>query len=462
MTYQDTLQSWFDARRREYGVVGASLALFSKGELESTAAGVLNLDTGVPVSTGSLFQIGSISKVFTATLVMQLVDEGRLDLDCPVQRYLPGFAIADADASRLITVRQLLCHTSGMEGDFFPDDPRWSGAVSRYVEQCRLLPQLHPVGAYFSYCNSGFTVAGLLVELLTGQPWHVAVRERIFRPLGMAEAVCDPAELPRYSAAIGHVPRQDDAALSMVADRCFLPPGLGPAGAVLMMSATDLMRFACCHLYDGKVAPGDSVLSARSVQEMRQAQLQLPAHFPLGATAWGLGWYLGETAGRRMFGHNGGTIGQFAYLHVYPEHEFAICLLSNSRSAAFFSRIEEELLSQRLDIQPHPAPACAVQPRDFPPYCGRYQNLGGTLQISDRQGTLHADFHSEIGDRLASPLQALGDHCFITGGSDQQPGLTLHFLGLDGGEAAYVLAGSRLLRRVDGTGVANKEGVPDA
>src|SRR4051794_11547035 len=118
---QARLQSRLDALLAEHGVVGASVAVLSGDQITAAAAGTANLRSGLPVGTDTVFQIGSITKVYTATLVLQLVEEGLLDLDTPVVEYLPEFRVVDAAATRTVTTRQLLSHTSGIDGDVFDD-----------------------------------------------------------------------------------------------------------------------------------------------------------------------------------------------------------------------------------------------------------------------------------------------------------------------------------------------------
>src|SRR5690606_4998607 len=142
------LQKRLDEACVRHGVVGASLAVLHDGVIQTAASGVLNVDTGVDVTPDSVFQIGSIGKVFTATLLMQLVDEGAVGLDAPVRRYLPDFAIADEAASAQITVRHLLAHTSGIDGDYLPPDDPSGPSSDGYVRKMRALALLHPVGAY--------------------------------------------------------------------------------------------------------------------------------------------------------------------------------------------------------------------------------------------------------------------------------------------------------------------------
>src|SRR5690606_31977675 len=130
---RDALHQRLDEARHRHGVVGASLAVLTDGEVHAAASGSLNLDTGVDATPDSVFQIGSIGKLFTATLLMQLVDEAAVALDAPVRRYLPDFAIADESASAAITVRQLLAHTSGIDGDYLPPDDPAGPSSENYV-----------------------------------------------------------------------------------------------------------------------------------------------------------------------------------------------------------------------------------------------------------------------------------------------------------------------------------------
>ena len=142
-----------------------SIAIYRNGRLTEAAAGVVNVETRVPTTTDTVFQIGSISKIFTTTLVMQLVDEGVVDLDEPLRSYLPGFRVADGNASNTVTVRQLLCHSSGIEGDLFVDSGRGDDCVARLQDMGRLLPQLFAPGERLSYCNFGFAMLGRQVDL---------------------------------------------------------------------------------------------------------------------------------------------------------------------------------------------------------------------------------------------------------------------------------------------------------
>lgn len=135
------------------------LGIDNDGEVVEFACGVLNVNTGVEATPDSLFQIGSITKAFTATLVMQLVDENRVDLDAPASQYIPGLRFGHDT-----TVRRLLTHTSGVDGDFVDDFGRNDDAIEKYVDACADLEQIVAPGHLYSYCNAGFVVLGRLVE----------------------------------------------------------------------------------------------------------------------------------------------------------------------------------------------------------------------------------------------------------------------------------------------------------
>lgn len=190
-------------------VPGAALGILRlrpgrEDELAEAAHGVLNVDTGVQATTDSVFQIGSISKVWTTTVVMRLVDEGLLDLDAPVADVLPELRLSDPDVTKQVTVRHLLTHTSGIDGDVFTDTGRGDDCLEKYVALLADVAQNHPLGVTWSYCNSGFSLVGRVIEKLTGSTWDAAMRERLFTPLGLRHTGTLPEEALLHRAATGH------------------------------------------------------------------------------------------------------------------------------------------------------------------------------------------------------------------------------------------------------------------
>lgn len=172
-------QNRLDELRAEYHVPGAALAVLADGTLHELASGVLNLATGVEVTPDSVFLSGSTAKIYTATLIMQLVDAGKLDLDTPVVGVLPEFATPDPEATRQITVRQLLSHTGGVTNDFNHDSGRGDDCLARYVEAARSVPLDCTPGTSYSYGSLGYAILGRVVETLTGTTWdraHARIR----------------------------------------------------------------------------------------------------------------------------------------------------------------------------------------------------------------------------------------------------------------------------------------------
>jgi CubicO group peptidase (beta-lactamase class C family) len=243
-----------------YRVPGATLGILSDGSITTTGTGVLSKATRVEVTPDSLFQIGSITKVWTATLVMQLVDEGLLDLDAPVAEVLPGFRVADLDVTRSMTTRHLVTHTSGIDGDVFSDTGRGDDCIERYVAGMAELAQNHPLGATWSYCNSGYVLAGRLVEHLTGTTWDAALRERLARPLGLTRTVTLPEDALLHRTAVGHVGEPDDDPVP--ATSWALSRSMGPAGMVTA-SVEDVLSLARMHLEAGVAADGTRMLGCQ-------------------------------------------------------------------------------------------------------------------------------------------------------------------------------------------------------
>jgi CubicO group peptidase (beta-lactamase class C family) len=329
-------QERLDSSVRHRLVPGASLAVWAGGQTTELASGVLNRGTGVETTVDSLFQIGSITKVWTATQVMQFMDQGRLELDTPVAEVLPGFRVADPDVSKLVTVRHLLTHTSGMDGDFFPDCGRGDDCLERFVTDCAGLAQVLPMGATLSYCNSGYSIAGRIIEVLGGCVWDDALYRGLVEPLGLTHTCTLPEEVLRYRSAWGHVgapglrpePASEWAPVRLA----------GPAG-LISTRASDLIAFARMHLEGGRTPGGERVLDPELVAEMQRPQVATPvpgwamAPTEVGLDHWGIGWMLMCWDGRRVYGHDGVTIGQKAFLRIAPDSDVAVVLLTNGGGA---------------------------------------------------------------------------------------------------------------------------------
>jgi CubicO group peptidase (beta-lactamase class C family) len=458
------LKELIEKYRREDHIPGVTLAVRAGDEVVEYAFGVLSLDTGVEATPDSLFQIGSITKTFTATLVMQLVDEGLVDLDKPVRTYVPEFSVADPEAAENVTVRQLLSHTGGFDGDVFDDFGRGDDTVARYVEALKDRDQVYPPGQSFSYCNSGFSVLGRLVERLRELPsWDAALRKHLIEPLGLGHTVSLAEEAIMFRTAVGHVDGEGgNVAEQRVASLWQLPRSTAPAGATVCASARDLLAWARFHTSGGLAPDGTRVLSAAAATAMREAQTALPA-FDAGypRTSWGLGWELDGFEGGKVFGHGGSTIGQASMLEIAPDSDVAYAVLTNGGSPTrLFNAIRSRVLGELagIDVPPRPtppSPAIEIDPRRF---IGRYQTAGAYYVISENpDGALQAEFGprgalKEQFDEEPQTYQMTGYSPSALISSEPQYGEYRRwaFPETDAdGRATFLFAGLRIAMRVD-------------
>ena len=388
----DSLHELLGDATRRHRVPGATLAVLHGDEVTVASAGVLHRGTGVEATPDSLFQIGSITKVWTTTLVAQLVAEGKLGFDTPVAEVIPGFRVADPDTSKRVTVEHLVTHTSGIDGDVFTDTGRGDDCVERYVASLAGIPQTHPLGATMSYCNTGFVVAGRLVEVLTGQSWDAALHERLVEPLGLTHTVTLPEDALRYRAAMGHIGQPGDEPAP--APRWMLPRSVGPAG-LISARAGDLIEFARLHLGGGRSATGTEVLRPDLVADMQRVHLDVPNRDSL-RDHWGLGWFLCDWDGATVYGHDGGTVGQFAFLRVDPVHSVAVALLTNGGDVgSTYTEIYGTLFPELCGVTPRRfAPAAEPPAVDGTEHAGVYERHGARLTITAADGGLAARHES--------------------------------------------------------------------
>lgn len=341
-----SLQGYTEKAVCIHSIPALSIAVWKDNTLHQAASGTLNIETGVNATTDTLFQIGSITKVMTSCLIMQLVEEGRLNLDSPVQRYLNDFMLADAEAAKRITVRHLLSHTSGIAGDYFPDDGHHSGnLISRYVDRCSQLPVIHPVGQMYSYSNSAFGIAGRLIEVVRGMGWYQAMREYLYQPLNMNHAIADPRDLLRYRAACGHVFDRESNTW-VLPEKAYLTLGLAPAGITPAMTAADLITFARAHLNGGLNEQGSPWLPLALVNEMQAEQIRLPSFSQVAQHSAGLGWAMEmqNSSGVKTIGHVGAVRGSLSVLRIIPDQQSAFVIMMNGFKPYALEKVTQELM----------------------------------------------------------------------------------------------------------------------
>jgi CubicO group peptidase (beta-lactamase class C family) len=365
-------------------VPAAALGIWADGTEILAACGTLNAATGVAATTGSLFQIGSITKVWTATMIMQLIAEGRLSLGTTLAQALPGVRIGASDLGAEVTIRHLLSHTSGIEGDVLADTGRGDDCIQRYAAELAQAVSVCPPGTSFSYCNSGFVLLGRVVEVLDGRSWDESLRQRLTIPLGLTRTFTLPEQAILHRSAVGHRAEGDPVPV------WGLPRAVGPASAITT-SAHDLLTFARLHLDGGRMPDGRRLLSEASVLAMRQPHAAIPDFAPPGA-AVGLGWLLSCWDGRTIIGHDGSTIGQTAYVRIDPQARVAACLLTNSeQSRSMFTPLFAEVFREYggITLPDDPRPADVPPAPDLGRHAGRYERAARQFDVSLRADRLH-------------------------------------------------------------------------
>ena len=239
------------AKMREYGVPGVALGILDSGSVVTRGLGVTSVEDPQTITAHTVFPIASISKTFAATAMMRLVEQGKVDLRAPVRTYLPDFRVQDDAVSRDVTVWNLLTHSSGWEGQIAPAD-RGEETLKNFVASMSGSMQLAPPGAAWSYNNAGFSVAGRVIEVVTGMSINRAIRELVFTPLGLTHAGTTAGEFITYPFALGHFNRGNDPP---ALQRPFAPSTSVTAGGV-GISLTDLLTYARFHLGDGTAGNG--------------------------------------------------------------------------------------------------------------------------------------------------------------------------------------------------------------
>ncbi len=407
-------------------VPGAAVGVLFDGAIFAGGVGVTNVEHPLPVTAETLFQIGSTSKTVTATALMQLVEERRVDLDAKVRAYLPEFALqSEADAARM-TVRNLVTHHTGYVGDYFKDTGRGDDAIAKIVAKMANSPQLVPAGLLFSYSNAAFYVLSHIVQTLRGKPFEEVIRERIFAPLGMRTSFYFPEDCITYRVATGHIVTREGPKIA----RRWHMWRSGAGGGGVISNVVDQMRYAALHV--GAI-DGAAVLSRNGVAEMQRVQRAAGSM----CESIGISWMLDHAGeGHRLVKHGGATNGHLSSFEMIPAKGFAVSVLTNA-DAGRETRQTIADAAQRLFLgfdKPEPREARGLSP-DVAEYEGAYHATLEHLQVSARGRQLQV-----VG--TPPPRFVIDPHLQPI----PLPPATLSFTGAD---AAAVLDGPRKGERVE-------------
>ena len=460
-----------------YDVPGISVGVLVGGREIFTAHGATTVTTTtattaavpatpVAIDERTLFHIASVTKSFTATALMRLAAEGRIDLDATVRTYVPELNLANEAHAARITVRNLLDHTGGLEWNLIDTassaDPASSadaahddGSLAAYVAKLEALPLIGEPGARASYSQAGYNLLGRVIEKVTGQPYEQAVAELVLTPLGLTDTVFDLDDAMTRKFTIGHN-RDAHGVLHTATPWKSYPAGThgnNPGGGAVSCAA-DLLRWARFHLgeeisahgaADGRAdaetpaeSPTNQVLTIAARRAMQEPKSELRGS-TLG-DAFGFGWFLNEIGGVRTFGHGGSGNGQFAELLVVPERDFAVVALSNCAPEGY--QLNQDVVKWALEHflgvveeDPEPVPYDPARNGDV---VGRYEIDAMYLDVADdgAELTLAVGIKPEI--RAASDTDMPQDY----------PAAAMGFLAEDGDDYIITDGGLRGQRGV--------------
>ena len=311
-------------------------------------AGERDPDKHLPVTPDTTFYIASITKTFVATAIVALIDEGKIDIDAPVTRYLPRFKLARRRAANSITIRDLLTHAKGINSDAAV----WLDAYTGEITDDRFyhwLRQEMPLGSH-EYTNVHFTLLGRVIEAVTGKSWKDYLDERIFKPAGMTRTTCYASKMyGRADAGIPAKRMEGGYTASHVRKNDSVMHAAGGIGA----SVTDLARWLRVNLNEGKIE-GTTVLPAKQLEEMHKMQIKnrkgmVPNWIREGH---GLGWSISKYRDYVYLEHGGGYIGTAANIGFLPDKNIGVAVVANA-NGIIAPMVTMEILDRLLGLEPN-------------------------------------------------------------------------------------------------------------
>jgi CubicO group peptidase (beta-lactamase class C family) len=403
-----TLAAFVQTAAEKFAIPGVAAAVWADGSETYARHGMTSLEDPRPVDEHTLYALGSISKTFTATAMMRLVAQGKVDLDAPVRRYVPELVLPNEQWASQMTVLNLLNHTAGLDWRLIVDTGDGDDALAQFVARLAELEQLAAPGTRTSYSQVGYNLAGRIIEKVTGLTFERAVATLILEPLDLRDTLYALDDImARPTVAMGH--NADENGKYAIArqwkDNRANNPGAGVASSV-----ADQLRWARFHLGDGQAPDGTQVLPAETLHQMRIPTAELQAS-TLG-DAIGIGWFLRDVDGVRTVGHGGSGNGQFAELLTVPERDFAIVVASNASPTGIpcnqaIVRWALERYLGVVDHDPEPEPYDEVRAAEI---IGAYENDAMTFTITtDGTGlSLEVILKPEI--RAASEVEIPADY----------------------------------------------------
>jgi CubicO group peptidase (beta-lactamase class C family) len=398
------LQAALTELATELEVPGVAVGVVHDGQEHYAFHGVTSVENPLPVDETTLFQFGSTGKTFTATALVRLAEQGTVDLHAPVRTYVPELRLKDEDVAAKVTVLQLLNHTAGWEGDLMEDQGNGDDALEKYVARMATIEQVTPLGATVSYNNASLSLAGRVVEKVTGTTFEKAMADLVFEPLGLTSTYFFPNDIMTRRFAVGHTRHEDGT--TTVARPWAMPRSAGPAGG-MSANARDQIAWARFHLGDGTAADGTRVLSAERLREMQEPTADMRGS-ALG-DAVGMSWLLGEVEGVKTVSHGGTTNGQYSDFLLVPDRGFGVISMANCgpNGSQLNHKVVRWALEHYLGLtQTDPEPI-RLPDAELAPYTGRFETIAAVIDISAHDGRLSAQV--SVKPQMAAILREAGE-----------------------------------------------------
>jgi len=324
----DAIDDYVEGQMRRLNIPGVSLAIVEGDQIVHLRGFGRARPDGEAPTPQTPFFIGSTVKSFTALAVMQLVEAGKVELDAPVQRYLPWFRVADPQASAQMTVRHLLNQTSGLpvlSGLLALADVNDSpDATESQVRALSTLKITRPVGSKWEYSNLNYNVLGLIVEAASGEIYADYIQNHIFNPLGMSHSYTSKAAAKQNGLAIGH---RHWFGHPFPEPNLPIPHGSLPAGQ-LISSAEDMAHYLIAHLNGGRY--GDAqILSSAGIDELHRGVAEYRM-FDISAGKYGMGWFVDKIGQTRTLSHGGNVPDFSAFMGLVPDQKRGVVILLNA------------------------------------------------------------------------------------------------------------------------------------
>jgi CubicO group peptidase (beta-lactamase class C family) len=355
----DAIGSYVQNQIQEMRIPGAALGIVKGDEIVHLEGFGDADDAGRDVTPQTPFKIGSTSKSFTALAIMQLVEEGKVDLDAPVQRYIPWFRVADPEASKHITVHNLLNQTSGIPTaaglTYMYKDDGSKDALEDEVRAARDVELTHSPGKVHQYSNLNYTTLGLIVQMVSGQPYERYVKEHILAPLDMNNTYMFVPDAKRHGLATGH---QYWFGLPFPGGGLHYNRAITPAG-LITSDAQDMSRYLIAQLNGGRYE-GAQVLSAEGIAQMHRGTADRG-----GGSSYGMGWIDAKMDGVPIVEHNGDAGDFHATMILVPKSKWGVVVLmngSNDLRQGSLDRPAFGVVARLLGVESPPSPGPLQEP----------------------------------------------------------------------------------------------------